>query len=248
MDILHKMNRLLAVLVLLISVSQLAHAKQEIPDYQQSVDQMMKQEKADKKGTGFSEDDMHIMKQAGEKLDITMPDPGLKVGERAPDFTLPDAFGKPVNLAEQLQKGPVVLVFYRGAWCPFCNLHLHALSNSQTYFKKYNAQLIAITPQKPDKSLEQVKKDKYEFKVLSDLDDSVMRAYKLLYSLNAELVDVYKKHGLDVEAYNGEGRVTLPIPATYVIDRKGIIRAVHADTDYKKRMEPADIIDALSRL
>ncbi len=248
MDIFYKITRLLPLLAILVSVSQITHAKQEIPDYQKSVEQMMKQQKADKKGSGFSEEDMRILKQEDEKLDLNMPEPGLKVGEQAPDFTLPDAWGKPVNLAEELKKGPVVLVFYRGAWCPFCNLHLHALHNSQAYFKKYNAQLIAITPQKPDKSLEQIKKDKYEFKVLSDLDDSVMRTYKLLYSLSAELVDVYKKHGLDVEAYNGEGRVTLPIPATYVIDRKGIIRAVFADTDYKKRMEPADIIDALSKL
>ncbi len=248
METLQKITRLLPILAILVSISQPGHAKQEIPDYQQSVEQMMKQEKANKKGSGFSKDDMRIMKESGEQLAIALPEPGLKAGERAPDFTLPDAWGKPVNLAEELKKGPVVLVFYRGAWCPFCNLHLHALHNSQAYFKKYNAQLIAITPQKPDKSSEQIKKDKYEFKILSDLDDSVMRAYKLLYSLNAELIDVYKKHGLDVEAYNGEGRVTLPIPATYVIDRKGIIRAVHADTDYKKRMEPAAIIEALSRL
>jgi len=209
---------------------------------------MMQQKKADKKGSGFSEEELRIMKQADEKLDIVMPDPGLKEGERAPDFTLPDAWGKQVNLAEQLKKGPVVLVFYRGAWCPFCNLHLHALRNSQEYFKKYNAQLIAITPQQPDKSREQIKKDKYTFKVLSDLDDKVMLAYKLLYTIGPELIEVYKKHGLDVEAYNGKGRARLPIPGTYVIDQKGIIRAVHVDTDYKKRMEPADIIDALSKL
>lgn len=248
MDIMEKSIGLLALLFMLAGVNQTAVAKQEIPNYQQSLDQMMEQQKADKKGHGFSEGDMKIMKQADEELKKSMPSPGLKVGSRAPDFTLPDARGQSVNLAEQLKKGPVVLVFYRGAWCPFCNLHLHALHNSEAYFKKYNAQLIAITPQKPDKSLEQVNKDKYSFKVLSDLDDTVMRAYKLLYSLSPELVAVYKRHGLDVEAFNGKGRTLLPIPGTYVIDRKGIIRAVHADTDYKKRMEPADILDVLSKL
>lgn len=239
---------LFPVMLMLAGFSFFVQAKQDVPNYQQAVDHMMKQKKEGDKGSKFSEDDMRIMKQAGVELDKVMPDPGLKVGEKAPDFTLPDAYGEPVNLAEQLKKGPVVLVFYRGAWCPFCNLYLHALHNSQAYFKKYNAQLVAVTPQKPDKSRKQVSKDKYAFKVLSDLDDQVMQAYKLLYKLSPELVAVYRKHGLDVEEFNGEGRTVLPIPGTYVIDRKGIVRAVHADTDYKKRMEPADIIDVLSKL
>ena len=116
------------------------------------------------------------------------------------------------------------------------------------HFKKYGAQLILVTPQTPDKSKGQIEKDKYTFEVLSDLDSKVMKQYKLFYKLDSELVRVYKKLGLDVESFNGKGRNVLPIAGTFVIDKKGIIRAVHADVDYKKRMEPQEIIDALKKL
>ena len=147
-----------------------------------------------------------------------------------------------------MKNGPVILSFYRGAWCPYCNLQLHTLHKSMPYFKKYGAQLILVTPQTPDKSREQIKKDKYPFEVLSDLDSKVMKQYKLLYKLDAELIRVYKKLGLDIESFNGKGRNVLPVPGTYIINQKSIIRAVHADVDYKERMEPQAIIDALKKL
>lgn len=196
----------------------------------------------------FSADDMNIMKSSAEKLARDFPEPGLKTGDKAPAFSLPNAYGKTITLSSLLNNGPVVLVFYRGAWCPFCNLHLHALQKSLPAFKKYNAQLVTITPQKPDKSITQLQKDKFNFEVLSDLDNSVMTAYNMLYQLDEELVKVYKKHGLDVEDFNGEGRTVLPVPGTYIIDQKSVIRGVHADVDYKQRMEPVAIIDVLKTL
>ena len=105
---------------------------------------------------------------------------------------------KQITLSHALNKGPVVLSFYRGAWCPFCNLHLHALQKSLPVFKNYNAQLITITPQKHDKSVIHLNKDKFEFEVLSDLDSTAMKAYNMLYKLDDKLVKVYKKYGLDI--------------------------------------------------
>jgi len=192
--------------------------------------------------------DRAVMKQASESLAKTLPDPGLKLGETAPDFTLPDPTGQKVSLASLLKEGPVVLVFYRGAWCPYCNMHLHVLNESLPEIRRYGAQLVAITPQKPDKSAEQLKKDGYPFLVLSDLDNSVMKAYRLFYELDPELVKVYKKFGLNVEDFNGPGRNVLPVPGTFVLDQKGVVRARHADTDYTKRMEPAEIIKILKAL
>lgn len=196
----------------------------------------------------FSAEDRAVMAEASESLAHQMPQPGLAVGQKAPAFILQDAFGNKVSLYDELKQGPVILVFYRGAWCPFCNLHLHILHKSQDTFAKYNAQMIAITPQQPDKSAEQINKDNYAFKVLSDLDSNVMKAYKLYFELNDELIQVYKKHGLDIEAYNGQGRNVLPVPGTFVIDQNGIIRASYADTDYTKRVEPAEIVQALKNL
>lgn len=216
--------------------------------YQQALEQYYAQSQKSNKGPKFSEQEKEVMQQAAAKLARERPNPGLEIGTKAPDFTLPNAYGKPVKLSDQLENGPVVLVFYRGAWCPFCNMHLHALNRSLPEFKKHGAQLIAITPQQPDKSRQQLKKDGYPFEVLSDLDDSVMKAYRLFYNLDPALDEVYKNHGLNVAQFNGPGRTVLPIPGTLVIDKDGKIRAVHAETDYKKRMEPADIIEALKKL
>jgi len=201
-----------------------------------------------KQKSPFTQQEMDVMMNASKDLAKTLPEPGIKVGEIAPDFTLPDAHGKSVKLSSELSKGPVVLVFYRGAWCPFCNIHLRALQQALPEFKKHNTQLILVTPQKPDKSLEQFKKQKVDFKVLSDLDSNVMKAYKLYYKMGPELVAVYKKHGLDVEAFNGKGRTELPVPGSFVINKQGKVIAMHADTNYKERMEPADIIKALESI
>jgi len=223
-------------------------ALEPVPSYQEALDQFKCQRKQNKKGSGFSKSDKATMKKSGEDLAKSMSSPGLKLGEKAPDFTLTNAFGQKVKLSVVLKNGPVILSFYRGAWCPYCNLQLHTLHKSMPHFKKYGAQLILVTPQTPDKSKGQIEKDKYTFEVLSDLDSKVMKQYKLFYKMDSELVRVYKKLGLDVESFNGKGRNVLPVPGTFVIDKKSIIRAVHADVDYKKRMEPQEIIDALKKL
>ena len=197
-------------------------------------------------GSKMDEKDKSIMVKAARDLELAMPESGLKAGMIAPDFLLSNAFGEKIKLSEQLKQGPVVLTFYRGAWCPFCNIELNALQNSVPYFEKYNASLIAVTPQKPDKSKEQLDKSEYTFEVLSDLNDSAMKAYNLYFEVPQELHELYKKRfNFDITDYNGKDRFGLPVPGTFVIDQNGIIQAVYAETDYKKRMEPADIIRSL---
>jgi peroxiredoxin len=224
------------------------HAE-SVASYKELRDQMLKK-RADtdkKKGSGFTAAERKLMKDSLAQAQKDSPSPGLKPGQKAPDFTLNNAFGKPVSLSAQLKNGPVVLVFYRGAWCPFCNLHLHVLQKNIDNFKKYGATLIAVTPQQPDQSVKQINKKGYPFEVLSDLDDSVMKQYGLYYKLSADLVSLYKRKGLDVEQYNGKGRVALPIPGTFVIGQDSIIKAAHAEHDYKERMEPGEIIQALQQ-
>lgn len=219
-----------------------------IPSYQDSFNKFMEKRKADPKAAKFSEKDKQVMAVAARQIAEKLKQPGLKVGTKAPDFVLTNAFGKKVSLYTELKKGPVVLVFYRGAWCPFCNMYLHALNKSLPHFKKYGAQLITITPQKPDKSLGQVKRGNYPFEVLSDLDSSVMKSYKLFFEVPNELVKLYKEKGLDLGDFNGRGRAVLPAPGTFIIDQNGLIRAMESDTDYMKRMEPTTIIAALEKL
>ncbi|MDY6978844.1 MAG: peroxiredoxin-like family protein [Pseudomonadota bacterium] len=224
-------------------------ADDAVPSYEQAREQFEDKRRQNAKGPKLSPEDRQIMQQAGKDLAADMPDPGLDVGMKAPDFTLPNAFGEPVSLYGQLKNGPVVLVFYRGAWCPYCNLQLNTLRESLPVIEDAGGQLITVTPQKPDKSLEQVKEDDYPFEILSDLDSSVMKAYKLYFEVPMDLVDVYRRNfGLDLADYNGDGRYVLPVPATYIIDREGVIRAGAADVNYKERMEPATIIEALKQL
>jgi peroxiredoxin len=195
-----------------------------LPDFQEEVGIFLEKHK----GKSIDEKDKVIMAKAARDLDIAMPDPGLKPGEKAPDFSLTNAFGDEIKLSEQLKRGPVVLAFYRGAWCPFCNIELNVLQRSLTHFKEHDAVLIAITPQKPDKS------------------NSVMKSYNLYFEVPPELHELYmKRFGFDITDYNGKDRLGLPVPGTFVIDRDGVIRASFAKTDYKKRMDPRDIIDAL---
>jgi len=232
------------ILTLCLSAFNMLYASAgETASYQKSFDKLML--KMENSPSQFSKNEQEVMKQASVSLAKSLPDPGIKIGEKAPTFSLKNAFGKEINLQDELKKGPVILVFYRGAWCPFCNMHLHVLQESLSEFEKYNAQLITITPQTPDKSAEQINKDGYPFEVLSDLDNSVIKEYKLYFELSRELLDIYKSHGLDIEAYNGENRTALPIPGSFVIDTHGVVRAMQAQTDYKVRMEPKDIIDAL---
>ncbi len=223
-------------------------AADTLPNYADSLT-AFKQEQAKTAGPKIRAEDKAIMARATRDLTEQLPDPGLKVGDQAPDFTLNNALGKPVNLYAQLAQGPVILSFYRGAWCPYCNLQLHGLRASLPHFEKHQAQLIAVTPQTPDKSLEQVKKDDYPFEILSDLDSKVMKAYDLYFEVPADLNDLYQRNfGLDIAVYNGPGRYVLPVPGTFVIDRDGTVRAAFAETDYTRRMEPVDIVATLENL
>jgi peroxiredoxin len=194
-------------------------------------------------------EDRKLMELGLQDVESQMKDAGLKVGETAPDFTLPNAVGESVRLYDLLKKGPVVLTFYRGTWCPYCNIQLYALKETVPRIESYGAQLVAITPQKPEFSLKQAKEDRFPFQILSDLDSSAMKSYKLYYELPEKLNQLYQKRfQFDLAEYNGEGRYVLPVPGTFVIDSKAKVTAAFAKADYTQRMEPADIITALQAI
>ena len=174
--------------------------------------------------------------------------PGLEVGERAPSFTLPAAVGGEVALDDRLADGPVVLTFYRGAWCPICNLELRALQRHLPELEARGARLIAVNPQRPDDSLSFAERLGLGFDVLADLDQEVAAAYRLRFRLSDELVERYTTLGLALPDQNADGTWNLPVPATFVLDGDGIVRARHVDPDYRQRMEPAAILAALDTL
>jgi peroxiredoxin len=173
----------------------------------------------------------------------------LKVGDRAPAFTLNDAYGKPVQLETLLQLGPVVVSFYRGGWCPYCNIELRGLQRALPRIKELGASLVAISPELPDRSISTQERNKLEFSVLSDLGNKVARSFGLAFKLPEDLLELYKKfkHGLD--DVNGEqGAKELPIPGTFVVDRTGVVRLAFVEEDYTKRLDPDAIIESLAML
>lgn len=173
----------------------------------------------------------------------------VQVGQEAPDFSLTGAQGEAVQLSTLLKSGPVVLTWYRGGWCPYCNLTLAALQKALPDIQATGAQLVALTPELPDKSLSTVEKQELKFTVLTDLNHEVAKRYKVAFELTPEVAKRYKEH-FNLLEYNGTaaGDTTLPLAATYIIDTAGIVRYVFLDADYRKRAEPAEIVGALKKL
>jgi peroxiredoxin len=174
---------------------------------------------------------------------------GLKEGEKAPDFTLTNAAGKEVSLYEELKKDRVVLTFYRGGWCPYCNLELKAYQNILNELREAGAELMAISPQRPDQSLSTQEKNELTFHVLSDPQQEVLRDYNVLFEFPDYLVDTYKeKFNLDLATFNDEEKAwKLPVPATFVIDRDGTILKASANADYTYRLDPNEVLAFLKQ-
>ena len=169
----------------------------------------------------------------------------LKVGDTPPSFALPNAVDKSVAIRDLLSKGPVVISFYRGQWCPYCNLELRALQQALPEIQALGASLAAISPQTPDNSLSTIEKNELTFEVLSDVGNQVARQFGLVFNLPEALRPIYKSFGIDIPAHNGDQTFELPIPATYVINSDGAIAHAFVEPDYTKRLDPEDILAAL---
>jgi len=194
----------------------------------------------------ISPDVQQTMQQAAEALERSgVSNHSLKAGDAAPDFTLPDAKGGSVHFADALEQGPAVLSFYRGGWCPYCNLELQALQQALPEIRKLGAGLFAISPELPDNALSTAEKHALAFTVLSDQGNQVAKDFGLVFTLPEALRPIYVQFGIDLPAWNGDGSFELPMPATYIIGQNGIILDGLVSTDYTQRMEPEKILDIL---
>ena len=169
----------------------------------------------------------------------------LQVGSKAPDFSLPDAHGKPVTLSALLTKGPVVVTFYRGGWCPFCDLQLRAYQGALGAIHDLGAELVAISPQTPDYALSDVEKKRLSFPVLTDKGNRVAREFKLVFALSDELKKLQTHFGSVLPMFNGDESWELPMPGTFVLDQQGAVRFASVDPNWMVRVEPAAILEAL---
>ncbi|MEM1292467.1 MAG: peroxiredoxin-like family protein [Cyanobacteria bacterium P01_H01_bin.162] len=189
------------------------------------------------------------MAKAGNEIaQLGIEDQSLKVGDAIPLVTLPNALGKSVAVPDLLKAGPVVIAFYRGGWCPYCNMELRALQQALPAIKAQGAQLVAIAPETPDNSLSTQEKNDLSFEVLSDVGNQVARAFGLVFTLPEYLRPLYQSFGIDLAAYNGDSSFELPVPATYVIDTTGTIVRAFVNVDYTQREDPENIVAALQQL
>jgi peroxiredoxin len=184
---------------------------------------------------------------ARELAQAHLADRAARVGDVAPGFRVADGTGGEVSLAGLLADGPVVLSFYRGMWCPFCSLELRALRQAVPRITALGASLVAVSGQTPDYSALTAERLDLPFTVLSDDGLAVSRSYGLVYELPDYLVEAYdQRHPIPV--FNGTEGNALPVPATYVIDRSGIIRFGFVDPNYTHRADPDAIVDVLETL
>ncbi len=169
----------------------------------------------------------------------------LGVNDIAPDFTLADARGGQVTLSARRRMGPVVLVFYRGAWCPYCNAELRAYQRLLPDFAAAGASLMAVSPQLPDGSLSMAERNALTFDVLSDVGLEAAEAFGIVFTLPPELREVYAALGLDLPRVNGDESWRLPVPATFVVGRDGIIDLAGVEVDYRQRLAPELALEAV---
>ena len=168
---------------------------------------------------------------------------GLAPGDTAQDFKLPNANDQIITLTDLIKTGVVIIKFYRGEWCPICNLDLREIQKHLPEIKSLGATLVAISPQKPDDALTAVQKNELEYEVLSDADQKVIQAYNLQFDPGP---DYHNRR--DLPLLNGEGLKTLPVPATFIINKHQTIEAGHVEPDYTQRMAPSEIINILKAI
>ncbi len=206
--------------------AKIAAGRQANPDFMKGVDDIIEQAKSFQQGSS-----------------------AIKVGEQAPSFELPNPDGKLISFTELLAKGPLVVTFYRGSWCPYCNLQLKALQARLADIHSLGAQLVAISPQVPDGSMSENEISEMDFLVLSDQSAKVASQYGVEWEVPEYLVEHMRvDRKLDLEAINNGNGNILPIPATFIIGRDGLVTWRYVDVDYRTRSEPDDIIEELRKL
>jgi peroxiredoxin len=172
----------------------------------------------------------------------------LQAGDRAPVFVLPDTEGKPVSSLELLRAGPLVVTFYRGTWCPYCNLDLQSLEEAAPAIRARGATLVAISAQTAVNSRKSRRDSKLSFPILTDQGASIADKFGIRWTLPLRLQEAYQALGVDLPMFNGEDSWTLPMPARYVIGQDGLIAYAEISPDYTLRPEPGEMLPTLDRL
>ena len=170
---------------------------------------------------------------------------GLKVNDKAPEFSAKDQNGKTISLQNELKNGKVVLIFYRGQWCPYCNKELKGMQDSLSFITSKDAVVVAVTPELPENISKTIGKTNASYSILSDDGLKIMKAYDVAYAVDPALNEKYKGYAIDLMKANGANGANLPIPAVYIIDTNGNIIYRYFDVDYRNRASVKEIADHL---
>jgi peroxiredoxin len=193
---------------------------------------------------------LEAFNQDADQLAANYPSPLQRtVGDKAIPFSLPDPQGRNIELQSLLDKGPVVLTFYRGVWCPYCNLQLKTYQEILPQITQAGATLVAISPMTPDNSLSMQEQNNLQFHVLSDVEKQTTRAYTTVFKNSPATIQAMSDLGYDFYGFYGDESGEIPVPATFVIDQEGVITFASADSgDYRDRAEPNDLLAALAKI
>lgn len=168
----------------------------------------------------------------------------IQAGARVPDVKVTNLDGKTVSLRAEVAKKPTILVFYRGGWCPFCNIHLGKLQTITADLDKLGYQILAISPNQPSELKKTVEKNKLSYQLMSDSSTAAMQGFGVAWKMPDDLVQMYKdNYKLDVETYDGTPAHVLPIPSVFVLSKKGVVKYVYSNADYKVRLEPDKVLE-----
>ncbi|WP_106390908.1 peroxiredoxin-like family protein [Enhygromyxa salina] len=205
-------------------------------------------ERAAASGAKRSAEAAAVMQAAEDQLAASgILERAINVGDVAPTFTLPNAAGEQVSLAKLLEKGPVAVLWYRGGWCPYCNLTLAGYAAAGKEIMEAGGTLVAISPELPDNSLDTQQKNELEYQVLSDVGNAVAKQYDIVFELPPDLAKMYNEK-FEINARNGDTSNSLPLAATYVIGQDGKVTWAFLDADYKKRAEPSEVVAEIRAL
>lgn len=192
---------------------------------------------------------LETMARATAEIKVSgIEDRSLRVGDRMPDFELPNQHGETRRFSEYLAESPVVLNVYRGGWCPYCNLEMKALHDALPQIQAQGARLVGMAPETPDKAMDTAERHRIDIDILSDAGNCVAEGLGLVFELPESLRPIYQGLGIDVPAYNGDDSFRLPMPATYIVGQDGVVSYAFVNADYTLRVEPEEIVAHLSSL
>lgn len=183
-----------------------------------------------------------------ELIDAGYAECALKAGQMAPEFTLKDSDGNDVSSRDLLAKGPLVLTFYRGVWCPYCNLELQALEEVVGDIEARGASLVAVSQQSAENSRKSKRQNNLSFPILTDQGGDLGEKFGLRWTLQPYLIEFFKMFQVELPAIQNDDKWTLPMPARYIVDTDGTIVYAEVNPDYTRRPEPSDLFPVLDEI